>query len=86
MNSHFRSIENRRRLKKLYEKTFSHWSRGAWFDREKNRYIRIYSSDGTSSCRVGFYKKHSNRIVRKSEICGKGNLYRKMFDYQWAID
>lgn len=33
-----------------------------------------------------YWKKHSNRIVRRSKyICGKGNQYRKHFEYWWTL-
>lgn len=31
------------------------------------------------------YKKHSNRIIRKSDISYNGNRYRKCFDYWWNL-
>ena len=39
-----------------------------------------------NSNRQRFYKKHSNRIVRKSDVPHKGNGYRKYFDYWWEMD
>ena len=33
-----------------------------------------------------FYKKHSNRIVRKIDVPCKGNGYRRYFDYKWEMD
>lgn len=39
-----------------------------------------------SSKRQKFYKKYSNRIVRRSSLPTKGNGYRRHFDYWWEID
>lgn len=39
-----------------------------------------------SSRRQKFYKKYSNRLVRRSYVQSKGNGYRKNFDYKWEID
>lgn len=37
--------------------------------------------------RTSYLKKYSNRIVRKSayDMSVKGNVYRRLFDYWWAI-
>ena len=32
-----------------------------------------------------FYKRYSNRAVRRNELGQKGNGYRKHFDYWWTL-
>lgn len=48
--------------------------------------IGKYIKYNKNSNRQRFYKKHSNRIVRKSDIPHKGNGYRRYFDYWWTMD
>ena len=38
-----------------------------------------------SSCLQKFYKRHSNKIIRKIELPKKGNAYRKHFEYWWTL-
>lgn len=33
-----------------------------------------------------YYKRYSNRVVRRTKEIYKGNQYRKVFDYWWTID
>lgn len=58
-----------------------------WVDNPKPYYKRCYR-DNHKSGRYKFYKKYSNRCVRryKGEIRSKGNHYRKIFDYWWMVD
>lgn len=50
-------------------------------------YRRTYRGNHKGN-RYSFYKKYSNRCVRryKGEIHSKGNQYRKIFDYWWTVD
>lgn len=58
-----------------------------WVDNLKPYYKRCYR-DKHKGGRYKFYKKYSNRCVRryKGEIHIKGNYYRKVFDYWWTVD
>lgn len=58
-----------------------------WVDNPKPYYKRCYR-DNHKGGRYKFYKKYSNRCVRryKREIHSKGNQYRKIFDYWWTVD
>lgn len=53
----------------------------------KPYYKRCYRGNHKGS-RYKFYKKYSNRYVRryKGEIHSKGNQHRKIFDYWWTVD
>jgi len=33
-----------------------------------------------------FWKKYSNKVVRREREVPDGNRYRKYFDYKWTID
>lgn len=50
-------------------------------------YRRTYRGNHKRN-RYSFYKKYSNRCVRryKGEIHSRGNQYRKIFDYWWTVD
>lgn len=48
-----------------------------------HRYIHYKKS---SSNKEQFFKKYSNRVVRKKDVPRRGNGYRKCFDYWWTID
>ena len=52
---------------------------GIWI----HRYIHYKKS---SSNKEQFFKKYSNRVVRKKDVPRRGNGYRKCFDYWWTID
>ena len=69
------------------------------YDKSKGRYItwerpvgssytiiRYYSSKhkGQVTC-TSFYKRYSNKILRKEKELYNGNQYRKVFDYWWTL-
>lgn len=58
-----------------------------WVDNPKPYYKRCYR-DNHKGNRYKFFKKYSNRCVRryKGEIHNNGNHYRKIFDYWWMVD
>lgn len=58
-----------------------------WVDNPKPYYKRCYR-DNHKGGRYKYYKKYSNRCVRryKGEIHNKGNQYRKIFDYWYTVD
>lgn len=58
-----------------------------WVNNPKPYYKRCYR-DNHKRGRCKYYKKYSNRCVRryKGEIHSKGNQYRKIFDYWWTVD
>lgn len=77
--------------KKLYENTKNSW--GAPIYKHEDGSLRRCS---WGENRKRFYKKHSNRLNRRSSNkmlrtlgtygCRKGNHYRRVFDYAWEID
>lgn len=80
--SHKRKIEDKHRLKKLYEETKNSYGAGAWFNKNKNRYIRY-------TCHNKWLKKYCSKAIRRKmknmEVSPKGNDYRKIFDYWWEL-
>lgn len=78
-----RSRQERRRLKKLYEQTKYSGCGGAWYDDEKQRYIRYFSSNKPGYTKM--LRRISNRKVRKSKELLNYGLYRKTYDYWWIL-
>lgn len=80
--SYRRSRERNRRLKKLYNESYS-FITGAWYDEKKKRYRRSESS--RKSAKHKYYRKISNRKVRRSKDVPNGGKYRRVFDYWWEL-
>lgn len=62
--SYKRKSDEKKRLKKLWDETKSGYLAGAYFDEERNRYIRYYKSENK------FYrdwKKQFHKKLRHSE-------------------
>ena len=80
--SHRRKEEDKHRLKKLYNKTHSSYGAGAYYDNQKERYIRY-------SCHNERIKTHCRRITRRrlkrEEAKCNNCTYKKMYDYWWEI-
>lgn len=46
----------------------------------------VYIKYPKSSNRQRFLKRQSAKKVRKNPLYGKGNHYRRIFDYSWELD
>jgi hypothetical protein len=78
-----RMIKRKKKLRRLFDPKRSYavlWH-GDWENPNGWLTLKSYGCN-----RVRFYKKYSNRKVRryKGEI-GNGNHYRKIFDYWWTL-
>lgn len=63
------------------------WIKGyGWVENPKPYYKRLYR-DNHRGGRYKYYKKHSNRQVRryKGEL-HNGGQYKKVYDYAWQVD
>ena len=69
--SYNRKQFDKQKLRKLAEITSHHYGRGAYYDRRKGRFIRIYKSNGRNS-RYAKYK----RLARK-----KSRSYDKKYGF-----
>lgn len=78
-----RSRNERKKLKKLYRKTKNSCRGGAWYNDDKERYIR-YSASNTPGYSK-YLRKLSNRKLRHSNDVLNYGLYRKIFDYWWVL-
>lgn len=81
--SYHRCQEDKRRLRKLYNKTKNDWGSGVWYDDKKKRYIRIYLSNVSGHSK--YWRRVSNKKVRKTKILLRYNQYKKVFDYWWTL-
>lgn len=54
-------------------------------DVELPYYKRSYKGNHKGS-RYKFYKKHSNKLVRRSNYISNYGGYKKIFDYWWTVD
>lgn len=97
-NKRERDLKHKQRLKFLAEYvdyypcpviyTDKIWIKGCgWVENSKPYYKRLYR-DNHKGGRYKYYKKHSNRQVRryKGELHSKGNCYRKVYDLWWEVD
>ncbi len=79
-----RSREQRRRLKKLYSKTGG-FPGGAWYDEERDRYIRSYTSNHNHPGYSKYLRRVSNRRVRRTKHALQNGQYRKVYDYWYEL-
>lgn len=74
-----------RRLKFERRKAVAYYGRGCGRGWPKQPYEQ-YLEFPKNSNRTQYYKRYSNHCVRRSGIhFGKGNAYRKVFDYWWEM-
>ena len=74
-------VREKRKLKKLYEETKRYVYAGAYYNEDKERYVK-YSFNNR------YTRKRANKKVRRLPIedtVSDGNSYRKVFDYKWEI-
>ena len=81
--SYRRSKEQRRRLKKLCQATQGSYGAGAYYDKDKDRYIRYSPRNGSSYPR--YLRRIANRKVRRSQGLPMYGAYRKVYDYWWEL-
>lgn len=78
----YRRKENRRHIQKHLDLLTWRWLRGMC-QSENEKYVK-YSK---SSKNQGFWKKYSNKKVRRYKgFVRKGGSYRRLFDYAWEVD
>lgn len=84
---YFAKIEEKRRLKKLYDETKTRYGSGAWYSERKNRYIRYSLSDGNRSGNLKrYFSRVGNRRIRRlNDELPKKSLYKRYFDLWWTL-
>lgn len=96
-NKRERDLKYKNHLKHLYKCCNSYpppviymdeiWIKGyGYIENLKPYYKRLYRGNHKSN-RYKYYKKYANHCVRKyKEELHKGNSYKKVFDYWWAVN
>ena len=75
------------RLKEIAEHTVigSIWFEWTLCEDGQMRQTGAYPKRSKHSHMQRFYKRYSNRIIRKSEMLYQNGGYRKAFDYWWTL-
>ena len=81
--SHKRSVEDKRRLKRLSKK--SRWWRGAYYSDIKDRYFRLYTSDWGGNKRVRWLKRYCNKRIRRHPDLIQRGQFHKYSDFRWDL-
>ena len=80
--SYQRKGQDKRKLRKLYSETHTHYGAGAYYNERKQRHIRY-------SCHNKWARTHCRRITRKRLKNMDGSYpkghYKKVCDYWWEI-
>lgn len=71
------------RLKKLYDKTYNQYRGGAYYDARKRRFVRYWASNTPGYTK--YLRRQTNKKIRRSDELYQGGLYKKAFEYWWAI-
>ena len=83
MNHNSKLVE-KRKLEKLSKVSCSGcYNGGAYYSKEENRYVRFGPSHRSAKTKK-YYKRYSNRVVRRSNIANYGD-YRKICDIWWVL-
>jgi hypothetical protein len=70
------------RLKKLYAETKNYYGLGVYYDKKKKRLIRCYIS---KRGRRRYYKRYSNKLVRREKVIGDYGYFKKVYDLWWNL-
>lgn len=86
----YRRHKKRQKTKRLMEIEDHTYIGTLWFNYgfdEAGNWKRIgaYPKRQKNSNKQRFYKRYSNRIIRKSETVYQNGKYRKVFDYWWTL-
>lgn len=86
----YRRYKKRQKTKRLMDIENHTYIGMLWFEwgfDETGRRVRIgtYPKRRKNSRKQRFYKRYSNRIIRKSREGYQNGDYRKAFDYWWTI-
>ena len=80
--SYKRTIERRKRLRRLYNATKDRYGAGAYYDEQKHRIIRY-------SCNLSRIRRAGNKLIRcrmkRIDHVVNGASYKKMYDYWWNV-
>lgn len=74
-----------KRLNELLKKYRGH-DYYLYYDRPEVEYSILENKKETYGKMKSYYKKYSNRVVRRSKDVLQNNQYRKQFDLWWTLD
>lgn len=77
--SYKRKKEDTRRLRKTYESTGGYLV-GVYYSDRKQRYVRFYQGK-----KAKYFRKCSNKRVRKEPETLQYGKYRRAYDYWWKL-
>lgn len=89
---YYRTIEDNKRLKKLYKKTFNSYGNGAYYDKNKERYIKYCA--WSISCKRSLKKQCQKKVRRMSlsindyddvNVRPDGGLYKRCRELWWNL-
>lgn len=82
--SYKRCVEDRARIRKLYNDVGHHYTPCVYYDERKGRIIKTYLSSGRKG-RARWLKRQSNKKIRKYKGYIRKGAYKKVFDYWWEL-
>lgn len=80
--SYQRSRQEHKRMSRLYDQTKNTYGAGAYFNEQKNCFMRYSASNGVRS---KFLKKQSNKRVRRATDLHNYAAYRRYLDYYFEL-
>ena len=78
-----RNLQEKRKLEKLFAETRNKYARGVWYDKDRDMLFRYSVSDHSKWPK--FYRKQTNKRVRKCPYLVDGCHYKKLLDYWWQL-
>ena len=81
--SYARSKKEREKIEKLSHETFHNWYSGAYYNEDKQRFVK-YGPKGQRAKTRKYFKKYSNKRVRRVDS-HNGGSYKKSWDFWWNL-
>ena len=77
------AMSRRKKLLNTYNKTKTSCGSGVWYDDERGFYYKYTASNTPGYAKS--LRKIGNKKVRKAFDVGNHSMYRKQYDYKWAL-
>ena len=81
--SHKRSVEDARRLRSLGIETKNAYGAGAYYDKNKKRWVRYTCND--KSERITAHRITRRKLKNNIEYLPQRGKYKRLYDYWWSI-
>lgn len=90
---YYRTIEDNKRLKKLYKKTFNSYGNGAYYDKDKERYIKYcawnipYKKSLKKQCQKKVRRMSLSSVDDYDDVNVRpdGGLYKRCHELWWNL-